>query len=306
MESGDQMVNKFKVLVVDDSVISHLVVGDILNNTEFDICSYAKTATIAVEEFKKCRPDIVTMDMNLPDSDGIECSRKILEIDPNVKIIMISAMKDNNLITKGTQVGVRAFLQKPLLKDELLYVLRRLTNFSGTNQKPIESEKKIRFLTDEEKQIHDSYITPFISSLQKNLFTLVGLRTEVEFLESDTQLVVNGIAVLISITGNSKGRFVLSVNFETAAKFTELLLGRTPEDEIAIESIEEFANIVAGRGVSMINDSLISNDLRISPPGTISGKEVNIINNNKLENFSVVAKTEIGDFNINIGFTGGE
>lgn len=127
-----------------------------------------------------------------------------------------------------------------------------------------------------------------------------------EFLESDTQLVVNGIAVLISITGNSKGRFVLSVSFETAAKFTELLLGRTPEDEIAIESIEEFANIVAGRGVSMINDSLISNDLRISPPGTISGKEVNIINNNKLENFSVVAKTEIGDFNINIGFTGGE
>ena len=94
MESGDQMVNKFKVLVVDDSVISHLVVGDILNNTEFDICSYAKTATIAVEEFKKCRPDIVTMDMNLPDSDGIECSRKILEIDPNVKIIMISAMKE--------------------------------------------------------------------------------------------------------------------------------------------------------------------------------------------------------------------
>ena len=110
MESGDQMVNKFKVLVVDDSVISHLVVGDILNNTEFDISSYAKTATIAVEEFKKCRPDIVTMDMNLPDSDGIECSRKILEIDPNVKIIMISAMKDNNLITKGTQAGVRAFL----------------------------------------------------------------------------------------------------------------------------------------------------------------------------------------------------
>ena len=181
-----------------------------------------------------------------------------------------------------------------------------LTNFSGTNQKSIESEKKIRVLTDEEKQIHDSYITPFISSLQKNLFTLVGLRTEVEFLESDTQLVVNGIAVLISITGNSKGRFVLSVSFETPAKFTALLLGRTPEDEIAIESIEEFANIVAGRGVSMINDSLISNDLRISPPGTISGKEVNIINNNKLDNFSVVAKTEIGDFNINIGFTGGE
>ena len=80
----------------------------------------------------------------------------------------------------------------------------------------------------------------------------------------------------------------MSVIFETAANFTALLLGRTPEDEIAIESIEEFANIVAGRGVSMINDSLISNDLRISPPGTISGKEVNIINNNKLDNFSVV------------------
>lgn len=306
MESGDQMVNKFKVLVVDDSVISHLVVGEMLGNTEFDICSYAKTATIAIEEFKKFRPDIVTMDMNLPDSDGIECSRKILEIDPNVKIIMISAMKDNTLITKGTEVGVRAFLQKPLLKDELLYVLRRLTNFSGTNQKPSEIGKKIRVLTDEEKQIHDSYITPFISSLQKNLFTLVGLKTDVDFLESESKLIVNGIAVIISITGNTKGRFILSVDFDTAKKFSDLLLGFKQEDDMAIESIEEFANIVAGRGVSMINDSLINNELRISPPGTISGKEVNIVNNNKLDNFSVVAKTEIGEFHINIGFTGGE
>ena len=98
----------------------------------------------------------------------------------------------------------------------------------------------------------------------------------------------------------------MSVSFETAEKFSEILLGRKPADEMAIESVEEFANIVAGRGVSMINDSLISNELRISPPGTISGKEVNIVNNSKLENFSVVAKTEIGEFHINIGFTGGE
>ena len=127
------MVNKFKVLVVDDSVISHLVVGDILNNTEFDICSYAKTATIAVEEFKKCRPDIVTMDMNLPDGNGIECSRQILAINPKAKIVMISAMKDASLITQGQEAGISSFLQKPVKAQTLIETLQLLAkNGKGT------------------------------------------------------------------------------------------------------------------------------------------------------------------------------
>jgi CheY-specific phosphatase CheX len=73
----------------------------------------------------------------------------------------------------------------------------------------------------------------------------------------------------------------------------------------ASECIEEMANIVSGRSVSVINDVLKEKELRITPPGTIMGNDMSIVNP-KLTSFNIVAQTKIGSVTMNVGFAGGE
>ena len=74
-------MEKVKVMIVDDSKVSRAMLEGNLSKTNFEVCAMAKNAAEAVELYEKSRPAVVTMDMNLPDADGIECSRRIHEID---------------------------------------------------------------------------------------------------------------------------------------------------------------------------------------------------------------------------------
>ena len=103
-------MEKVKVMIVDDSRVSATMLQDILSKTNFEVCAVARTAAEALELYKRNRPAVVTMDMNLPDANGIVCSAKIHEEDPKANIVMISAMKDASLITQGREAGISAFL----------------------------------------------------------------------------------------------------------------------------------------------------------------------------------------------------
>ena len=120
-------MEKVKVMIVDDSRVSATMLQDILSKTNFEVCAVARTAAEALELYKRNRPAVVTMDMNLPDANGIVCSAKIHEEDPKANIVMISAMKDASLITQGREAGISAFLQKPVSTNELLDTLMLLT-----------------------------------------------------------------------------------------------------------------------------------------------------------------------------------
>ena len=113
-------MEKVKVMIVDDSKISRAMIKGHLAKTNFEVCAEAKTAAEAVALYGETHPSIITMDMNLPDADGIECSRRIHAIDSDVKIIMISAMKDASLVATGREVGISAFLQKPISTNDLI------------------------------------------------------------------------------------------------------------------------------------------------------------------------------------------
>lgn len=287
-------MKKIRLLVVDDSKVSHIMMEGILAKTDFEICGYAKTCAEAVEEYRLLRPEIVTMDMNLPDADGLECSRRILKINPKAIIVMISAMKDASLIMQGRVIGISSFLQKPVNVDELIETLRMLCQ---------EQDDKIRSL-------EESYIGPFVKSLQKNLFTLAGLHSKIEVSSDQADFFeVDGVAVIIGLTGTPKGRVILYTDIETMRKFAYAMLALdhkdTLSDEDACDSIEEAANIIAGGSVSMINDIFKNHELRITPPGTIMGNRIRIANP-KLTSFDLSASTRLGDFKINIGFAGGE
>ena len=287
-------MEKVKVMVVDDSKVSRAMLERTLARTNFEVVAMARDAAEAVKMYSEYSPAVVTMDMNLPDADGIECSKRIHAIDPEAKIVMISAMKDASLVAKGREVGISAFLQKPVSPNELLDTLMILCqNKAG----------KVAVL-------RESYAKPFMRALQQGLFSLIGVHSEVE-LELDERrfLEVSGVAVIIGLTGYPSGRAIVYMEAETMRKFAMVMLeeegAESIGDDEASESVEEAANIIVGRGVSNINDVFKDKEMRITPPGTIVGEDIRIASP-KLTTFRVVAKTRIGDIKMNIGFAEGE
>ncbi len=288
-------MEKVKVMVVDDSKVSRAMLERTLSKTNFEVVAMAKDAAEAVKMYEEHSPAVVTMDMNLPDADGIECTRRIRAMDPEAKIVMISAMKDASLVARGREEGISAFLQKPVSPNELLDTLMILCqNKAG----------KVAVL-------RESYAKPFLRALQQGIFTLLGVHSdEVELgLDERRFLEVSGVAVIIGLTGTPTGRAIVYMETETMRNFAKIMLdeegAESVGDEEASESVEEAANIIVGRGVSNINDVFKDKEMRITPPGTITGRNIRIASP-KLTTFRVVAKTRIGNIKMNIGFAEGE
>jgi DNA-binding NarL/FixJ family response regulator len=287
-------VEKIKVMIVDDSRVSMAMLKDILSKTNFEVCAMAQNAAEAVEKYQQFHPAVVTMDMNLPDSNGIQCSQRIREIDPKANIVMISAMKDASLISQGREAGISAFLQKPVSTNELLDTLMILCQ---------ERAGEIAVL-------RDSYVKSFVKALQQSLLSLAGMKSEVTIeLFEENYIEVNGVAVIVGLTGYPMGRAVVFMDAETERRFACAMLceddpAKISEDD-ANDSVEEAANIIVGRGVSIVNDIFKDREMRITPPGTICGTKIRVINL-KLTSFKVMAKTDIGTVCMNLGFAEGD
>ena len=155
-------MEKVRIMIVDDSRVSRTMLANELNRTNFEVVAQAKNAAEAVSLYEKMHPALVTMDMNLPDADGIECSRRIYDVDPAAKIVMISAMKDASLITRGREVGISAFLQKPVSTNELIDTLMTLC------QTEVGKVAVLR----------ESYAKAFVRALSQGIFSIAGLHTE--------------------------------------------------------------------------------------------------------------------------------
>jgi len=287
-------VEKIKVMIVDDSKISRAMISGHLAKTNFEVCAEAKDASEAVELFDKHRPAIVTMDMNLPDADGIECSRRIRAIDPDAKIIMISAMKDASLMASGREAGISSFLQKPVSPNELIDTMLVLCqNQAG----------RIAVL-------RESYAKAFVRALQQGIFSMVGVNSEMSLELDDRRFLdITGIAVIIGLTGYPVGRAIVYMDNDTMYKFARLLL--SAEDDVdlseddANDSVEEAANVIVGRGASNVNDVFKDKEMRITPPGTIAGTNIRIASP-KLTTFKITADTRIGKIFMNVGFAEGD
>lgn len=287
-------MDKIRVLVVDDSMVSHAVLEQLLVQSDFEICGNAMNCAEAIEKYRELSPDVVTMDMNLPDGNGMDCSQRIFEIDPKAKIVMISAMKDARLIVQGHAIGISSFLQKPLSASDLIMTLQMVCIRKGS-------------VAD---ALKNSYVNLFVDALRDNLFKLAGLHSNAEVTRDEGScLDIGGIAVIIGLTGSPAGRVIFHMEESLTEKFSRIMLRaderRALTDAEVVDSIEETANIVAGSAVSMINDVFKNKEIRVTPPGTIRGNRVKIANP-KLISFNIVVHTRLGDFKMNVGFTGGE
>lgn len=114
-----------KVLIVDDAAFMRMMVKDILEKNGFEVIGEASNGAIAVELYKRERPDVVTMDITMPDMDGIQAVKAIKEFDPSAKVVMCSAMGQQSMVMDAIKAGAKDFIVKPFQADRVLEAIRK-------------------------------------------------------------------------------------------------------------------------------------------------------------------------------------
>ena len=115
-----------KVLVIDDSPFIFKAIKKALGTNGFEVVDNAVNGQIGLEMYEKYNPDVITLDVTMPVMDGIETARELFAKNPNVKIVMLSAMGDDILINQAKELGIKHFVAKPFKPDELLNVVNSL------------------------------------------------------------------------------------------------------------------------------------------------------------------------------------
>ena len=115
-----------RVLIVDDAAFMRMMIKDILEKNGFEVIGEANNGVKAVEMYKKDKPDVVTMDITMPDMDGIEAVRQIKAFDPGAKVIMCSAMGQQTMVMDAIRAGARDFIVKPFQQDRVLEAIRKV------------------------------------------------------------------------------------------------------------------------------------------------------------------------------------
>ena len=119
-------MGKIRVLIVDDSPFIHKAITRALNSEAYEICGIGANGREGAELYAKLKPDIVTMDITMPVLDGLGSAKEILQGDSGARIIMLSAMGDEELMKSAKAIGIRVFLQKPFKSEELLRAIGQL------------------------------------------------------------------------------------------------------------------------------------------------------------------------------------
>lgn len=114
-----------KVLIVDDAAFMRMMIKDILSKNGFEVVGEAENGAKAVEKFQELRPDLTTMDITMPEMDGITAVKEIKKIDPAAKVIMCSAMGQQAMVIEAIQSGARDFIVKPFQPDRVLEAVRK-------------------------------------------------------------------------------------------------------------------------------------------------------------------------------------
>lgn len=114
-----------RILIVDDAAFMRMMIKDILTKHGFIVVGEAENGMIAVERYKTLKPDLVTMDITMPEMDGIAAVRQIRAFDPEARIIMCSAMGQQPMVIDAIQSGARDFIVKPFQPDRVLEAVHK-------------------------------------------------------------------------------------------------------------------------------------------------------------------------------------
>ncbi|HSM17043.1 MAG TPA: response regulator [Gemmatimonadales bacterium] len=114
------------ILVCDDAIFMRTMIGDILTGAGYEVVGEAETGVQAVEQYSRLKPDLVTMDIVMPEMGGIDAVREIRRVDPDAKILMCSAMGQQALVVEAIQAGAKDFVVKPFQPSRVLEAVQRV------------------------------------------------------------------------------------------------------------------------------------------------------------------------------------
>jgi two-component system chemotaxis response regulator CheY len=120
------MKDAFKtVLIADDIPYVRKTLKQILQNRGYRVVGEAENGDDAVRLYFETRPDLVIMDLVMPRMNGVDATRVILKRDPDARIVILSAMPQENLVTEAIQAGAKDYVIKPFQTDEVMRVLQQ-------------------------------------------------------------------------------------------------------------------------------------------------------------------------------------
>lgn len=115
-----------RLMIVDDSQIIRNRIERSLRYHAIEVVGNASNGVEAFEMFKKLRPDVITMDLNMPEMDGLTCIQKIMEIDRRVSILVVSALSDPKTGLRAVGHGARGYVKKPFTDEFLISSINKL------------------------------------------------------------------------------------------------------------------------------------------------------------------------------------
>jgi two-component system chemotaxis response regulator CheY len=120
-------MTKWRVMMVDDSAAILTIIAAYLEDSEFEVIAAERDGIMAVERFAQERPDIVLLDLIMPGQSGVETLGRILAIDPDAFVVIVSSLGTEDAVHECLTSGARSFLQKPFTRDDFIDFMRDLT-----------------------------------------------------------------------------------------------------------------------------------------------------------------------------------
>jgi two-component system chemotaxis response regulator CheY len=120
------VVNNLKVLISDDSILVRKQISNMLNSMGCNDISYASNGKEAVKKYKEIMPDVVFMDIIMPEITGVEALKEITGFNPNAKVAIASSAVTQRYLKSAIEAGVYDFIQKPILPEDVNRVINKL------------------------------------------------------------------------------------------------------------------------------------------------------------------------------------
>ena len=115
-----------RILVVDDAAFMRMMLKDILTKGGYEVCGEAGDGVEALAKYNELKPDLVTLDITMPNKDGIAALKDIKAADPGALCIMCSAMGQQSMVIEAIQSGARDFIVKPFQADRVLESIKKV------------------------------------------------------------------------------------------------------------------------------------------------------------------------------------
>ena len=124
---GEDMSDKIEVLIVDDSMMIRTIIEKYLSDFNIEVIGRAANGKEALEIFEDKKPPYVTLDITMPEMDGLSVLKKILEIEPQTRVMIVTALSDKETGLKAIELGAKVIVVKPFSAERLRDSFKRLT-----------------------------------------------------------------------------------------------------------------------------------------------------------------------------------